>query len=219
MRDRCKPAFEAREAAKHSAHRVRGLVEMSDEALTQEVANAVAPPGSRVLRDAAEGRWRIRWRTGNLSRAWRLHGYLESLRMCLKAAWLAYSHFSGMPCEIPGIFWLAAPPAQTPPPRRHRGMAAGAALAGAAAVAGVVTAEAAPRRRPQTPPEPKPQRPQPLPEPLTQRRPPRTQQTTLCILPATVSSPRGAAAQKTKGARARPAAVLDVFRERRVATA
>ena len=109
LRAKCVAAFEALEVEKASGVRTSGLSGAATDAdLTEANATCWLPPSSRIHRDSYNGRWRVHWPHGDVSRSWGEHGLRGSLRKVLQIAWQAYKAFSGMECGVPGVFAAAA---------------------------------------------------------------------------------------------------------------
>ena len=52
-----------------------GAPPVDERRFTQEEAQLLCPPGARIYRDAAEGRWQVFFKPfGSKSRAWKIHG-------------------------------------------------------------------------------------------------------------------------------------------------
>ena len=75
-----------------------------EEEWTVALVSNWAPPFSRMLLDSFNARWRISWLFGNVSRSWNLHGYFASCIACLRIAWESHTFYTGLPCDIPGVF-------------------------------------------------------------------------------------------------------------------
>ena len=129
--------------------------------LTQALANEWGPPKSHVSKDFIAKRWQMRWQFGNISRAWATHGFVESLLAVLQAAWRSHNAWTGLRCDIPGLFpadddvyIVIAQPAAAPE-GRGRGRARGrGGRGGKGAKAGRAAAPAAPAALADAPPVP-----------------------------------------------------------------
>ena len=110
LKEKCLPHFQAQEAALACELRARGPVGCEGGEWTQSDANAWAPAGCHVLRDAYNARWRCHWPGGDMSRSWGEHGYHNSLVLVLRAAWIERTAVTGIQCTVPGIFAAAPDP-------------------------------------------------------------------------------------------------------------
>ena len=88
---------------------------------TLALVNNWAPPFSHMLLDSFNARWRISWLFGNVSRSWNLHGYFASCILCLRIAWESHTNYTGLVCDIPGVFEACAQPEPVHDHGRGRG--------------------------------------------------------------------------------------------------
>lgn len=67
--------------------------------------NRWCPPRARVLMDHFNKRWRCSYHPRkNVSRAWALYGFEQSLRMVLVEAWTSWHYHRGVQCPIGNLF-------------------------------------------------------------------------------------------------------------------
>ena len=67
------------EEANASDVRRRGPAGYVDGDITQEVAQCWVPAGSRIHLDRFNGRWRVSWQFGDVSRSFALYGFKLAL--------------------------------------------------------------------------------------------------------------------------------------------
>eukprot|EP00974_Lingulodinium_polyedra_P076319 7386949-Lingulodinium_polyedra.AAC.1 len=69
-----------------------------------EKSRELLPPLSTLAKDTNENRWRgARPPFGTISRAWKLHGEGEALRLVIRQLWLWHERATGESCPIEGI--------------------------------------------------------------------------------------------------------------------
>ena len=61
------------------------------------------PPGGHIHKEFFNGRWRIRWLFGNVSRSFATCGVHGSAIACLRIPWESHTACSGLPCDVPGV--------------------------------------------------------------------------------------------------------------------
>jgi hypothetical protein len=96
-----------------------------EEEWTVALVSNWAPPFSHMLLDSFNARWRISWLFGNVSRSWNLHGYFASCIQCLRIAWESHTNYTGLLCDIPGVFEDCAQPVPVLDHGRGRGRGRG----------------------------------------------------------------------------------------------
>ena len=71
--------------------------------LSEEDALAFLPPGSLVTKSVLDNRWRIRWASFSISRAWTLYGELEAFGICAIYLWDVFAKNGGFECPFEWI--------------------------------------------------------------------------------------------------------------------